>query len=58
MCIAPFFIETMAGKLAIILGLILLTIQAINLEAYNLVFTNIVGIIGYMTSIIRIRANG
>ena len=47
MALAPFAIDTDAGKLAAIAGLVLLTIQALDIRAYNLVFLNIAGIIGY-----------
>ena len=44
---APFAIDTDAGKLAAIAGLVLLTIQALDIRAWNLVFLNLAGIIGY-----------
>ena len=44
---APFIIDTNAGKLAAITGLLLLTIQALDIRAYNLVCLNLAGIIGY-----------
>jgi hypothetical protein len=47
MALAPFAIDTDAGKLAAIAGLVLLTVQALDIRAYNLVFLNIAGIIGY-----------
>ena len=47
MSLAPFAIDTDAGKLAAIAGLLLLTIQALDIRAYNLVFLNLAGIIGY-----------
>ena len=47
MALAPFAIDTDAGKLAAIAGLVLLTIQALDIRAYNLVFLNLAGIIGY-----------
>ncbi len=50
MCIAPFFIDTLPGKLCAICGLLLLTIQALDLRAYNLVLLNLVGIAGYTFS--------
>ena len=45
--LAPFAIDTDAGKLAAIGGLTLLTLQALDIRAWNLVFLNIAGIIGY-----------
>ena len=47
MALAPFAIDTDAGKLAAIAGLVLLTIQALDIRAWNLVFLNLAGIIGY-----------
>ena len=47
MALAPFAIDTDAGKLAAIFGLSLLTLQAIDAKLHNLVFLNIAGIIGY-----------
>jgi hypothetical protein len=44
---APFIIDTDAGKLAAIAGLVLLTIQALDIRAMNLVLLNLAGIIGY-----------
>lgn len=48
---APFFIDSTGGKLCAILGLALLTIQAYNLRAINLIALNICGIIGYSYAI-------
>jgi len=50
MCVAPFFIDTLPGKLCAIVGLALLTVQALDLRAYNLVLLNLVGIAGYTFS--------
>ena len=47
MCAAPFIIDTDAGKLMAIVGLSLLTLQAIATRCYNLVLLNIMGIGGY-----------
>ena len=47
MALAPFAIDTDAGKMAAIAGLVLLTVQALDIRAYNLVFLNLAGIIGY-----------
>ena len=47
MSLAPFAIDTDAGKLAAIGGLVLLTVQALDSKLYNLVFLNLAGIIGY-----------
>ena len=47
MALAPFAIDTDAGKLAAIGGVVLLTVQALDSKLYNLVFLNLAGIIGY-----------
>lgn len=47
MMLAPFIIDTDAGKITAIIGLILLTLQAIRTRCYNLVLLNITGVIGY-----------
>lgn len=47
MSLAPFAIDTDAGKLAAIAGLVLLTVQALDIRAWNLVCLNLAGIIGY-----------
>ena len=47
MALAPFAIDTDAGKLAAIAGVVLLTVQALDIRAWNLVFLNLAGIIGY-----------
>jgi hypothetical protein len=44
---APFFIDTVQGKLLAIVGLALLTVQAYNMRAVNLIALNVIGIIGY-----------
>jgi len=51
MCVAPFFIDTVPGKICAIVGLALLTIQALDLKAYNLVLLNLVGTAGYLYSL-------
>ena len=48
---APFIIDTTEGKALAIVGLGLLTLQAIRKECYNLVFLNIIGIGGYFYAI-------
>ena len=47
MALAPFAIDTDEGKLAAIAGLVLLTVQALDIRAWNLVLLNLAGIIGY-----------
>jgi len=48
---SPFIIDTLEGKALAIFGLSLLIIQAAKLRAYNLIFINSVGIIGYASAI-------
>ena len=47
MCIAPFIIDTDAGKVFMIIGLALLSLQAYQKECYNLILLNTIGAIGY-----------
>ena len=47
MALAPFAIDTDEGKLAAIAGLVLLTVQALDIRAWNLVLLNLAGIVGY-----------
>lgn len=51
MMAAPFFIDTDAGKITAGIGLALLTVQAIDIRAFNLVALNLVGIAGYLWSL-------
>ena len=44
---APPFIDTDAGKIVSIIGLALLTVQAIDSRLYNLVFLNLAASMGY-----------
>jgi len=46
--VAPFIIDTPAGKITAICSLACLTVQALNLKAYNLVVMNLTGIGGYL----------
>ena len=48
MAIAPFIIDTPAGKLLASIGLALLTIQAYTNKAWNLIILNTIAIIGYL----------
>jgi hypothetical protein len=49
--VAPFLINYGEGKILAIVGLGLLTSQAYRLRAYNLVFLNIAGMVGYTFSL-------
>ncbi len=53
LAVAPFIINTLAGKALAIVGLSLLSIQAYKLRAWNLIFLNSVGVIGYTFTIIE-----
>tara|TARA_B100000470_G_scaffold31308_1_gene21002 strand:- start:958 stop:1158 length:201 start_codon:yes stop_codon:yes gene_type:complete len=52
LCVAPFYITTSEGQALAILGLALLTRQAISNRLWNLVTLNIIGIIGYLSNFI------
>ena len=47
MCISPFIIDTVEGKVLAIVGLGLLTAQAYQAKLWNFVFLNLTGIGGY-----------
>ena len=47
LCVAPFIIDTDAGKVSMILGLALLSLQAYEKKCYNLILLNTIGAIGY-----------
>ena len=51
LCGAPFIIDSTEGKILAIVGLGLLTLQALRVSWYNLVFLNIIGIGGYFYAI-------
>jgi hypothetical protein len=52
MMLSPFVIDLWIGKVGMVLGLILLTIQTQKTKQYNLSLLNLVGIIGYLYSLI------
>ena len=52
MMVSPFVIDLWVGKVGMVLGLILLTIQTQKTKQYNLSLLNLVGIIGYLYSLI------
>ena len=52
LCAAPFFIDTLEGKAAMICGLSLLSIQAIERKLWNLLTLNSIGVIGYVYNIL------
>ena len=51
LCVAPFIIDSTGGKILAIVGLALLTLQAIRKSCYNLVLLNVIGIGGYFYAI-------
>ena len=51
LCVAPFIIDSTEGKLLAVVGLGLLTLQALRVSCYNLVLLNIIGIGGYLYAI-------
>jgi hypothetical protein len=51
MTAAPFLIDSDPGKSLAIIGLALLSIQALKFRAWNLIILNFAGIIGYSYSI-------
>lgn len=51
LCVAPAVIDTSEGKILAMAGLSMLTVQAIDLRAWNLVILNTAGIIGYSFSL-------
>lgn len=52
MMLSPFAIDLWVGKVGMIVGLILITIQTQVTKQYNLSLLNLVGICGYMYSLI------
>ena len=53
MMISPYFINTQIGKVGMIIGLSLLTIQTQKTKQYNLSFLNVVAVFGYLFSLIQ-----
>ena len=53
MMISPYFINTQIGKVGMITGLSLLTIQTQKTKQYNLSFLNVVAVFGYLFSLIQ-----
>lgn len=49
--VAPFWIDTETGKLAIVASLLVLSVQMMRLKAWNMVLANTVSIAGYMWSL-------
>ena len=53
MMISPFFIDTNKGKVGMLIGLALITIQTQRTKQYNLSLLNFVGFCGYLYSLIK-----
>ena len=53
MMLSPFVIQSWVGKVGMIIGLILITIQTQKTKQYNLSLLNLVGIAGYTYSLIK-----
>ena len=53
MMISPFFIDTNEGKVGMLIGLTLITIQTQKTKQYNLSLLNLVGFCGYLYSLIK-----
>ena len=53
MMISPFFIDTNQGKVGMLIGLALITIQTQRTKQYNLSLLNFVGFCGYLYSLIK-----
>tara|TARA_E500000075_G_C6767373_1_gene210511 strand:- start:211 stop:456 length:246 start_codon:yes stop_codon:yes gene_type:complete len=53
MMISPFFIDTSQGKIGMLIGLALITIQTQRTKQYNLSLLNLVGFCGYLYSLIK-----
>ena len=53
MMISPFVIDSIYGKVGMMIGLILITIQTQKTKQYNLSLLNLVGFIGYLFALIK-----
>jgi len=53
MMASPFFIQSWIGKVGMMLGLVLITIQTQRTKQYNLSLLNFVGFCGYVYSLIK-----
>ncbi len=53
MMVSPFFIDTNEGKVGMLIGLALITIQTQKTKQYNLSLLNFVGFCGYLYSLIK-----
>ena len=53
MMVSPFIIDSIYGKMGMVVGLILITVQTQKTKQYNLSLLNLVGITGYIYSLIK-----
>ena len=53
MMISRFVIDSIYGKMGMMIGLILITIQTQKTKKYNLSLLNLVGFIGYLFALIK-----
>lgn len=53
MMISPFFIDSVYGKVGMLIALSLITIQTQKTKQYNLSLLNAVGFMGYLYSLIK-----
>ena len=53
MMISPFFIDTNQGKIGMLIGLALITVQTQRTKQYNLSLLNFVGFCGYLYSLVK-----
>jgi len=53
MMLSPFIIDSIYGKMGMISGLILITIQTQKTKQYNLSLLNAVGIVGYLYALLK-----
>jgi predicted Co/Zn/Cd cation transporter (cation efflux family) len=51
--VSPYFINLPIGKVGIVIGLSILTIQTQRTKQYNLTILNIVAIFGYLYSLVK-----
>jgi len=53
MMVSPFFIDSVYGKVGMLVALTLITIQTQKTKQYNLSLLNVVGVMGYLYSLIK-----
>ena len=53
MMLSPFIIDSIYGKMGMVSGLILITIQTQKTKQYNLSLLNAVGIVGYLYALLK-----